>query len=118
MSVIQGLRPLATGMDSATNAIRRAQDRLAVGAAEVARQGAAKSDNASPAKATSTRELLPAQTPPNPGPPGGAQPADLAQAMVAQRVATHEVAADVKTVQAFDQILNDLTRLKAPQPAT
>lgn len=108
------------GMDAATSAIRRSQDRLATAAAEIARQGAAQNNSATPpAKATSSASLpaqtpnasLPAQTPPNPGPPGGAHPADLAQAMMDEQLATHEVAANVKTVQAFDQMLEELTRL-------
>lgn len=110
MSAITGQRPLAMGMDAATSAIRRSQDRLATAAAEIARQGAAQNNSATPpAKAPSAS--LPAQTPPNPGPPGGAHPADLAQAMVDEQLATHEVAANVKTVQAFDQMLEELSRL-------
>lgn len=31
--------------------------------------------------------------------------------MVAEHVATHELAANVKTVQAFDQMLEELTRV-------
>jgi hypothetical protein len=97
------------GMDAATSAIKRSHDRLATAAAEVARQGAALS---APSPAPATREAnLPAQTPPNPGPPGGAHPADLAQAMVDEHLATHELAANVKTVQAFDQMLEELTRI-------
>lgn len=97
------------GLDASTSAIRRAQDRFATAAAEVARQGA---PSASTAQAKAVREVSrPAQTPPNPGPPGGAQPGDLAEAMVAEKVATHELAANVKTVQAFDQMLGELTRL-------
>ena len=120
MSVIFGQRPLAVGMDAATSAIRRSQDRLATAAAEIARQGAAQNNSANPpAKATSSASLpaqapsasLPAQTPPNPGPPGGAHPADLAQAMMDEQLATHELAANVKTVQAFDQMLEELSRL-------
>jgi hypothetical protein len=103
-------------MDSATQAIRRAQDRFATAAAEIARQGAV-SNNASAANAKPTRELLPAQTPPNPGPPGGAQPADLAQAMIAEHTSVHDLAANTKTVQAFDEMLSDLTRLNSTQPS-
>jgi len=96
------------------------QDRLATAAAEIARQGAVQNNSANPpAKATSSASLpaqtprasLPAQTPPNPGPPGGAHPADLAQAMMDEQIATHDVAANVKTVQAFDQMLEELSRL-------
>jgi hypothetical protein len=110
MSVILGQRPLAMGLDAATSGIRRAQDRLASAAAEVASRGAAPS--ASTAQAKAVREAsLPAQTPPNPGPPGGAQPGDLAEAMIAEQVAAHELAANVKTVQAFDEMLGELSRL-------
>jgi hypothetical protein len=86
----------------------------------IARQEAAQNNGASPpTKAAPSASLpaqarsasLPAQTPPNPGPPGGAHPADLAQAMMDEQLATHEVAANVKTVQAFDQMLEELTRL-------
>lgn len=109
------------GLDAATSGIRRAQDRLATAAAEVARQGAS-SSSASTAQAKAVRETNPsAQTPPNPGPPGGAQPGDLAEAMVAEQIATHEMAANVKTVQAFDQMLGELSRLgvsaEAPKPS-
>jgi hypothetical protein len=41
--------------------------------------------------------------------------------MMAEQLATHEVAANVKTVQAFDQMLGELDRLgvtaEQPQPA-
>jgi hypothetical protein len=119
MSVILGQRPLASGLDAATHAIRRAQDRFATGAAEVARQGAILSSSGPTESAKAIREpTLPAQTPPNPGPPGGAQPGDLAQAIVAEKLASHEVAMNVKTVQAFDEMLEALTRLKTPtEPA-
>jgi hypothetical protein len=96
-------------MDAATSAIRRSQDRFATAAAEVARQGAALS--AAPSAKVTPSASLPAQTPPNPGPPGGAHPADLAQAMVDEQTATHDLAANVKTVQAFDQMLEELSRL-------
>lgn len=132
MSVINAPRPLATGIDTAVLAMKKAQDRLGVAANDVSRQAAAISES-------STREgqqsKLPAQTPPNPGPPGGAVPGDLAQAMmeqsrksvrpqagdllqstVDQRVASHEFSANVKTVQAFDAMLEELTRIKKPQP--
>ncbi|MEO8178924.1 MAG: hypothetical protein ABI895_08835 [Deltaproteobacteria bacterium] len=107
--MILGQRPLAVGLDTAASAIRRAQDRLATSAAEVARQGAA-SSVAPEAKVTASASL-PAQTPPNPGPPGGAHPADLAQAIVDERVSVHDLTANVKTVQAFDQMLEELSRL-------
>ena len=46
---------------------------------------------------------------------------DLAQAMVSQQSASHEIAANTKTVQAFDAMLEELTRIKQPavtqQPA-
>jgi hypothetical protein len=115
MSVILGQRPIANGLAAATQAIRRAQDRFATGAAEVARQGALLSSSR-PETAKAVREpTLPAQTPPNPGPPGGAQPGDLAQAIVAEKLASHEVTMNVKTVQAFDEMLEALTRLKKPE---
>jgi hypothetical protein len=132
MSVIHAQRPLATGIDTAVQALKKAQDRLGVAAANIARSGAAISES-------STREGAkirpPAQTPPNPGPPGGAVPGDLAQAMMAQhgsaqpelaepdlveamvsqQLAGHEFSANVKTVQAFDAMLEELTRLKQPK---
>ena len=111
MSAILGQRPLAMGMDAATSAIRRSQDRLATAAAEIARQGAAQNNSATPSAKAISSASLPAQTPPNPGPPGGAHPADLAQAMMDEQSSTHEVAANVKTVQAFDQMLEELSRL-------
>lgn len=110
MSVIQGPRPLATGIDTAYAAIRRAQDRFGVAAAQIARQGASVSEPVNAQSPANTKP--PAQTPPNPGPPGGAQPADLAQAFVAQNVAANDLAANVKTVQAFSEMLEELTRLK------
>ena len=101
-------------MDTATEAIRRAQDRFAVASAQVARQGAASSD---PPGTKENRETSPlAQTPPNPGPPGGAEPSDLAEAMVNQNLAVHDVTANVKTLQAFDAMLQELSRIKAPAP--
>jgi hypothetical protein len=71
-------------------------------------------------------------TPPNPGPPGGAVPGDLAQAMSAERGefnadagsddlisamveqvgAKVEITANIKTLQAFDEMLQELTRMK------
>jgi flagellar hook protein FlgE len=41
---------------------------------------------------------------------------DLLQASVDQRVASHEFSANVKTVQAFDAMLEELTRIKQPEP--
>ena len=134
MSVINAQRPLATGIDTAVLALKKGQDRLGVAASDVARQGAGIGES-------STKEgqkpKLPAQTPPNPGPPGGAVPGDLAQAMVAQNretrasarssdllsatlaqsLSTKEIAANTKTVQAFDAMLEELSRSK-PAPQT
>jgi len=132
MSVINAPRPLATGIDTAVQALKKAQDRLGVAAVDVARQGAAMSEPSSTKEGPRTR--LPAQTPPNPGPPGGANPADLAQAMVArtssrppaadfiqatlnQKTSTKEVAANVKTVQAFDAMLDEVSRLQKADKA-
>lgn len=100
-------------MVMATQAIRTAQQRFAGAAAQVAREGAAAAPQARTNEAEKPR-ALPAQTPPNPGPPGGAQPADLAQAMMDQSLAAHELAANVKTVQAFDAMLEELARLPKP----
>ena len=132
MSVINAQRPLATGIDTAILALKKGQDRLGVAAYDVARHGAAIGES-------STKEgqktKPPAQTPPNPGPPGGAVPGDLAQAMIAHNretraesksvdllsatVATigasHEIAANTKTVQAFDAMLEELVRTKRTQ---
>jgi hypothetical protein len=135
MSVIHAQRPLATGIDTAVLTLKKAQDRLGVAAFEVARQGASLGES-------STRESQkpkpPGLTPPNPGPPGGAVPGDLAQAMAAQnqaarsrpsappvdlaqatfaqQSASNEIAANVKTVQAFDAMLEELSRMKKTQP--
>jgi hypothetical protein len=132
MSVINAPRPLATGIDTAVLAMKKAQDRLGVAAYDVSRQSATIGES-------STKEgqqsKLPAQTPPNPGPPGGAVPGDLAQAMREQsrksvrpqaddllqatvdtRLASQEFSANVKTVQAFDAMLEELSRLKRPEP--
>jgi hypothetical protein len=130
MSVIHAQRPLATGIDTALQAIKRAQDRFGAAAVDVARQGA--SSEASSAK-EAPKPKSPAVTPPNPGPPGGANPADLAEIMVArasspppadlvdsmitQKLAGAEVAANVKTVQAFDAMLDELPRMKQNQKA-
>jgi hypothetical protein len=130
MSVIHAQRPLATGIDTAVQALKKAQDRLGGAALEIARQGT--SSEASTTK-EAPRPKSPAVTPPNPGPPGGANPADLAQimvarassppppdllnAMVTQRIATTEVAANVKTVQAFDAMLDELPRMKQSSKA-
>jgi hypothetical protein len=132
MSVISAPRPLATGIDTAVQALRKAQDRFGVAAEDVARQ-------ATVSEPLDTKEgqkpRLPAQTPPNPGPPGGAVPGDLAQAMIAQqskqgrpgdllqatidqKTAKHETTADVKTVQAFDAMLEELERMKATEKKT
>jgi hypothetical protein len=112
--------------------MKKAQDRLGMAAYDVSRQSATISES-------STKEgqpsKLPAQTPPNPGPPGGAVPGDLAQAMREQsrksvrpeandllqatvdtRLASHEFSANVKTVQAFDAMLEELSRIKKPEP--
>jgi hypothetical protein len=129
MSVISALRPLATGMDTAIQGLKRGQDRLAAAASTVARQGASIGES-------STRQTgasrPPGLTPPNPGPPGGAVPGDLAQAMSAQRGdfsadtgsddlisamveqvgAKVEITANIKTLQAFDEMLQELTRMK------
>lgn len=132
MSVINAPRPLATGIDTAVLAMKKAQDRLGVAADEVSRQTATISESSTK---EGQRPKLPAQTPPNPGPPGGAVPGDLAQAMmeqsrksvrpqagdllqatIDQRTAGHEFSANVKTVQAFDAMLEELTRMKKPQP--
>lgn len=45
------------------------------------------------------------------------QGGDLLQATVEQRVAAHEFSANVKTVQAFDAMLEELTRIKKPEPS-
>jgi flagellar hook protein FlgE len=45
------------------------------------------------------------------------QAGDLLQATVDQRAASHEFSANVKTVQAFDAMLEELTRLKKPEPS-
>lgn len=133
MSVIHAPRPLATGIDTAALALKKAQGRLGGAALEASRQTAA-------IDASNTKESQsakpPLQPPPNPGPPGGAVPGDLAQAMVeqkraasthperpdpigatlTQRVASAEFTANVKTVQAIDAMLEELSRIKQPEP--
>jgi hypothetical protein len=42
-------------------------------------------------------------------------PVDLAQATFAQQSASNEIAANVKTVQAFDAMLEELSRIKKTQ---
>jgi hypothetical protein len=37
--------------------------------------------------------------------------------MIAEHTSVHELAANTKTVQAFDEMLSDLTRLKSTQPS-
>src|SRR5688572_7663412 len=103
MRVIHGLRPVAGGLDIAIRAVRREQDRFATSAAEIARNGASFSDSPSSKEARKDNPM--AQTPPNPGPPGGAEPGDLAEAMIDQKLAVTGVAANVKTLQAFDAML-------------
>jgi len=124
---------LATGIDTAVLALKKGQDRLGVAASDVARQGATTSES-STKEGQKTKTA--AQTPPNPGPPGGAVPGDLAQAMIAQNRenkadtrsvdlasatvaqigATQDIAANTKTVQAFDAMLEELARTKPTQP--
>ncbi len=136
MSVIHAQRPLATGIDTAVLALKKGQDRLGVAALEVARQGASLGESS----ARESQKPKPfAQTPPNPGPPGGAVPGDLAQVMAAQnqasqarpsappvelaqatfaqQSASNEIAANVKTVQAFDAMLEELSRMKKTLPS-
>jgi hypothetical protein len=112
MSAIYATRPLGTGLDTAVQAISRAQDRFSGASAQIAREGVSRSE---PSGARETQKPKPlAQTPPNPGPPGGARPADLAEAMVNQNMAVHDLAANVKVVQAFDAMLAELSRIKKP----
>ncbi len=98
-------------------------------ASDIARNGASIGESSTK---ESQKVKPPAQTPPNPGPPGGAVPGDLAQAMmeqnsatkarepdlaesmITQQLASREIAANVKTVQAFDAMLEELTRIKQP----
>ena len=117
MTPIRTSQNLSEGLRIPADAIARAQHRFAGAAAEIARQGAiagnqlstSASQAASPAGEAS---FSGAPTPPNPGPPGGAYPADLAQAMVDQKVAKLDLSANVKTLQAFDEMLDELTRIK------
>jgi hypothetical protein len=134
MSVINAPRPLATGIDTAILGLRKAQDRSGVAALHVARQETVVSESSTK---EGPKSKPPAQTPPNPGPPGGAEPGDLAQAMIAQsrvnkasvrptdrteamvtqKLASHDIAANTKTVQAFDAMLEELSRLKQTEPS-
>jgi hypothetical protein len=43
------------------------------------------------------------------------QPVDLLSATIAQTTATVEITANIKTLQAFDAMLEELTRMKQPQ---
>jgi hypothetical protein len=99
-----------SGVQTATTAIRGAQERFAVASAQVARHGAELSSTARPAAPAENQQAA-LLSPPNPGPPGGARPADLAQAIVDQTTAGHELSANVKTLKAFDEMLDELTRL-------
>jgi hypothetical protein len=45
------------------------------------------------------------------------RPLDPTQALVAQGVATQDIAANTKTVQAFDAMLEELSRLKQTRPS-
>lgn len=42
---------------------------------------------------------------------------DLVRATIEQKITKHETTADVKTVQAFDAMLEELSRMKATQKA-
>ena len=44
------------------------------------------------------------------------RPPDPTEAMVAQKLASQEIAANTKTVQAFDAMLEELSRLKQTEP--
>lgn len=99
----------ADALQTSTEGIRRAQDRLATSAAEVARHSAETAEVASASPSETPRSAAP--SPPNPGPPGGAQPADLTEAMLDQTTATRELSANAQTLRAVDQMLDELTRL-------
>jgi hypothetical protein len=112
MSIIHGPTPLASGMDVAVQAIRASQARFSLGA-QLANREVSRSEPA--AAKDSQKPRPPSMTPPNPGPPGGADPGDLAQAMIEQNLAGHDLAANVKMVQAFDAMLAELSRLGKTQ---
>lgn len=117
MTPIRTSQHLSDGLRSPADAIARAQYRFAGAAAEIARQGAIAGNRLSAsvpgaARPADEAAFSGAPTPPNPGPPGGAHPADLAQAMVDQKVAQHDLSANVRTLQAFDEMLDELTRIK------
>ena len=44
------------------------------------------------------------------------RPTDPTQSMVAQKLASQDIAANTKTVQAFDAMLEELSRLKQTEP--
>ena len=45
----------------------------------------------------------------------GRPPSDLLRATIEQKTSRHETTADVKTVQAFDAMLEELSRMKASE---
>lgn len=131
MSGIHARGPLAAGMDAALLALQRAQDRLGVTGRNSQGGQAAQS---APPSARDGGKPSPLVPPPNPGPPGGAVPATLTEAMAArnreaprpgpeqpssavtEKLALRDVSATVQTVQAFDAMLHELTRLTPREP--
>ncbi len=115
MKSIGGNHSLSTGAEAASHALRAAQKRFESASADIARSSIARNPplnrTPQPAASAESRAAPPAGAPPNPGPPGGASPADLTEAMVRQDQAGYEIAANVKTLQAFDDMLQEVSRL-------
>ena len=117
MKSIGGNHSLGTGAQAASHALRAAQKRFESASADIARSSlernppAAQEQQAAPAPNPTRGTSSPVGAPPTPGPPGGASPADLTEAMVRQDQAGYEIEANVKTLQAFDDMLQEVTRL-------
>lgn len=120
MSTIGGSNSIGAGVQAASHALRAAQTKFTKTSAEITRS-AALASNQGYGRPELTRSSTPSVSakselgaPPNPGPPGGATPADLTALMQNQDNASLEISANVKTLQAFDEMLAEVTRLKPP----
>lgn len=130
MSRISASSSLGSGVQAASHALRAAQKKFESASAEVTHNLAASHNRnsvrnepqVSAAKVSDTTQVNRENRaavrsgvgkPPNPGPPGGSNPADLTELMLSQDQAGREISANVKTLQAFDQMLEEVTRVKA-----
>lgn len=126
MSRISSNSSLGNGMRAAGYALRSAQKKFETASADVSRSTSVSREQQSTQSAPRVSETAQASrasraavrtdvgSPPNPGPPGGSNPADLTELMLSQDQAGREIKANVKTLQAFDQMLEEVTRLKRP----